>query len=111
MKKKHSSGDRSGDRYLHNLVSAHIAGAENMKRDSCVDAGVQQHGSRHRSQFPHRNIAEMTAYMTFRDFVDGRKPDPLVNLRLATGHVIVDSLPAKMKERMKLLQTIMGAFA
>lgn len=106
MQKKHTGSDRSGDRFLHNLVSAHIAGVENMKRDACVDAGVQQHGSRHRSQFPHRNIAEMTAYMTWRDFIDGRKPDPLVNLRLAAGHVLVDSLPSSVKKKMQLINSL-----
>ncbi|MDD5474723.1 MAG: hypothetical protein PHU34_11355 [Candidatus Methanoperedens sp.] len=109
-KKRTGSGDRSGDRFLHNLVSANLCGIENMKRDAVLDFGTKEHGSQHRKHFPHRSLSEMTAYLTWRDFVDGRKPDPLMNLRISTGHIIVDSLPAKMKERMKFLQTLSNLF-
>ncbi len=100
MKKKRS---RSGDRFLHDIMSAAIGGAGNTKKDACLDAGVKEHGSQHRKHFPHRSLSEMTAYMCWKDFVDGRKPDPLANLKLSAGHIIVDSLPSKMKERMKFL--------
>ena len=103
-------GDRSGDRFMHNLMSMQIAGAENMKRDACVDVGSQQFGSSHRSQFPHRNLGEMTAYMCWRDFVDGRKPDPVLNAKLAAGNIIIDRLPSKLKEKMKLVQQLQSVF-
>lgn len=112
MKKNRSgagASDRSGDRFLHNFVSAHLAGAENMKRDQPIDAGAREFGSSHRRQFPHRSIPEACAYLCWRDFIDGRKIDVATNAKITTGHFIVDALPAKMKERMKLIQTIAGA--
>jgi len=111
MRKKRSGSDRSGDRFLHDIMSTAIGGAGNMRKDQAIDQGVREHGSQHRKFFPHRSLSEMTAYMTWKDFVDGRKPDPLVNLRLSAGHMIVDSLPSKMKERMKIIQSLTGIFS
>lgn len=111
MKKKRSgSGDRSGDRFIHDVVSSAIGGAENRRRDQPIDAGAREFGSSHRRQFPHRSIPEACAYLCWRDFIDGRKIDVATNAKITAGHFIVDSLPSKIKERMKLLQTIAGAF-
>ncbi len=109
-KPQRPNSDRSGDRFLHDIFSASIAGPQNMKKDACVDVGSQQYGSTHRSQFPHRNLGEMTAYMCWRDFIDGRTPNPILNAKLAIGHMIVDKLPSKLKDKMKLVQQIRGIF-
>ncbi len=111
MKKKRSStGDRSGDRFLHDIMSTAIGGAGNMRKDQAIDQGVREHGSSHRQHFPHRTIPEATMYLIWRDAIDGRKIDPVMSAKIAAGHMIVDSLPSKMKERMKLLQTIANIF-
>ncbi len=112
QKKKQArpNSDRSGDRFLHDIVSASLAGAENMKRDVCIDQGAKTYGSSHRSQFPHRNIGEACAYMCFQDVVNQRKVDVATNFKLTCGHFLVDRLPSKLKEKMKLVQQIQGIF-
>lgn len=111
MKKKRSgSGDRSGDRWIHDLMSTAIGGADNMRKDQAIDQGAKEWGSQHRKHFPHRSIPEATAYLMWRDVIDGKKIDPVMNAKITAGHMIVDSLSAKMKERMKLLQQIAGMF-
>lgn len=85
-------------------------GVEDIRKDQCIDAGVKEFGSRHRQHFPHRGISEAVGYMCFQDVIQGRSINLEQNLKATCGHFLVDSLPSKMKERMKLLQTIAGAF-
>lgn len=109
-KKRSGSDDRSRDRWIHDIMSATLTNGREVRKDACLDAGVKEHGSQHRKHFPHRSLSEMVMYMTWRDVVDGKTPDVLLNSRLVVGHAIVDSLPSHLKERMKLMQQIAGMF-
>ncbi len=112
QKKKQTrpNSDRSGDRFIHDLMSSAIAGSENMRKDACVDVGSKTFGSSHRSQYPHRSVSEMVTYMCLTDIAQGRVPNPVLNGKLALGHVIVDKLPSKLKDKMKLVQQVRGIF-
>ncbi|MDP2362685.1 MAG: hypothetical protein Q8M94_02825, partial [Ignavibacteria bacterium] len=59
QKKRSSSEDRSGDRWLHDFFSRNIGGESNIKKDAAIDIGVKEHGSQHRKHFPHRSLSEM----------------------------------------------------
>lgn len=109
-KKPQRSDDRSGDRFLHDIISASLAGSQNMKKDACIDQGAKTFGSHHRAEFPHRSIPEACAYMCFQDIVNARKVDLPLNLKLTCGHFLVDRLPSKLKEKMKLVQQFRGVF-
>ncbi|MDP2106754.1 MAG: hypothetical protein Q8J76_12225 [Desulfobulbaceae bacterium] len=81
-----------------------------MRKDQAIDQGVKDHGAQHRKFFPHRSLSEMSAHLMWRDVVDGRKFDPVMSAKIAAGHMIVDSMPSKLKEKMKFLQTLSNLF-
>lgn len=103
-----SSPDRSGDRWIHDIMSAGLTKGQDIRKDAAIDIGVKEHGSHHRAHFPHRNIGEACGYLCFQDIANGRKIDVATNMKVTIGHFAVDRLPSKLKERMKLIQQVAG---
>lgn len=105
-----SSPDRSGDRWIHDIMSAGLTKGQEIRKDAAIDIGVKEHGGNHRNFFPHRSIPEAAAYLCWKDVVEGRKVNLPLNLQVTCGHFIVDSLPTSLKKKMQLINNISTIF-
>lgn len=97
---------RNSDRFIHDVMSSAIAGKQNAHKDAAIDIGVIEHGSQHRKKFPHRSVPEATMYLTLRDVVNGRKPDIVQNFCLCIGHMAVDKIDSKTKQKLSAFATL-----